>query len=508
MAQVAFSLTFEGSQEVPARATDAFGTGLVVFDTASSVASYVWQVSGLDFGPVTGQPAATETTADDVTGFHYHSAVRGVNAPIVFDVPVHDIDDVTVVRGPGNTWTVSGAWEPGDPANTSIDSFAAALAAAAPGTEVALYGNVHSTTFPGGEIRAQWVGFERQERDFNDDGNADILWRNDNGTVHIWQLDSAAVTAAADAGSLDPTTDILGTGDFGGDGRSDILVQAADGTVSLREMDGATVLAVTEVGVVDPAWQLQGTGDLNADSMADAVWRNADGTVRVWLMDGAAITAFADAGSADASWAIEGIGDFGGDGRSDILWRNDNGAVHLWQMNGTGVVTTGDVGFADASWQIGGVGDFGGDGRSDILWRNDSGAVHLWQLNGTALVASGDIGFADPTWHIGGVADVGGDGDSDILWRNDNGAVDVWQMAGGSVAANTNIGFADASWTLVPTDDTGPGPTAAASSAFAFDDLSAEPAGGGSDAAPASAPTGSSDPALLLTSHAMTAAAG
>jgi serralysin len=159
MAQTAFTLTFEGSQEVPPRTTSASGAGLVVFDSTTNTATYTWNVSGLDFGPISGQPSATPTTADDVTGFHFHNNVRGSNGPIVFDIlsGAQDADDLTIVNTGGNNWTISGAWEPTDPANTSINSFAAQLAGATIGSEVPLYGNIHTTTFPGGEIRGQLV---------------------------------------------------------------------------------------------------------------------------------------------------------------------------------------------------------------------------------------------------------------------------------------------------------------------------------------------------------------
>jgi serralysin len=157
MAQIAFTLFFEGSQEVPLQDTAASGTGLVVFDTTTNVATYTWNISGLDFGPVSGLPSATTTLADDVTGFHFHNNVRGQNGPIVFDIPDDDADDLDIVNTGGNNWTISGAWEPSDPAGTSINTFAATLAGATIGSDVPFYGNVHTNTAAGGLIRGQWV---------------------------------------------------------------------------------------------------------------------------------------------------------------------------------------------------------------------------------------------------------------------------------------------------------------------------------------------------------------
>jgi len=154
-----FTLTFTGDQENPPTGSTASGSGSVAWDSASNAATYRFTVSGVDFGPVLGQEAQTETTADDVTIHHVHNAPRGTNGPVVFGQigPAQDTDDLSVVENEDGSWTVSGVWEATDPANVSITTFADALTAATGGSDVPLYFNVHTTTFPGGEIRAQWV---------------------------------------------------------------------------------------------------------------------------------------------------------------------------------------------------------------------------------------------------------------------------------------------------------------------------------------------------------------
>ena len=90
----------------------------------------------------------------------------GVNGPIVFgqidqDPALRqDNDDLAVVLNPDGSWTLSGVWETTDPVNTtnlSIADFADDLGSATVGAAVPLYFNVHSTDFPGGEIRGQLV---------------------------------------------------------------------------------------------------------------------------------------------------------------------------------------------------------------------------------------------------------------------------------------------------------------------------------------------------------------
>jgi len=154
-----FTLVFTGDQEVPPNESTARGTGTVSWDSATNTAAYEFTVTGVDFGPVLGMEPQTETTADDVTIMHVHNAASGANGAVAFGQigPAQDGDDLSIVLNEDGSWTVSGVWEATDPANTSITEFAAALDAASAGSEVPLYANVHTTTFPGGEIRAQWI---------------------------------------------------------------------------------------------------------------------------------------------------------------------------------------------------------------------------------------------------------------------------------------------------------------------------------------------------------------
>jgi serralysin len=176
----AFRVVLEGSQEVqnPPVNTTASGLGTVVFDSEAVTASYSFNIQGVDFGPVTGGPPQTPNdTGDDVTRTHFHTAVAGVNGPIVFGQidtvdPAfeQDNDDLAVVLNPDGSWTVSGVWETTDPPNpmgVTITDFANDLGSATAGMAVPLYFNVHTSEFGAGEIRGQLVAIA--------DDNANVI---------------------------------------------------------------------------------------------------------------------------------------------------------------------------------------------------------------------------------------------------------------------------------------------------------------------------------------------
>jgi FG-GAP-like repeat len=293
--------------------------------------------------------------------------------------------------------------------------------------------------------------------DFNGDYRSDILWRNDNGGIALWQMNGATVTASSvtSTSSLPIGWKAAGTGDFNGDGQADIVWRNEDGRIVIWTMDGATVKSssLASVPTLDNSWQVAGTGDYNGDGKADLLWRNTNGAVVVWTMDGATVksSSLTSTPTLDSSWKVAGNSDFNGDGQADILWRNDNGTVALWQMNGAAITASTTVAKLTADWKVAGTGDFTGDGKADILWRNDNGSVALWQMDG-AIPTSKNLTSTptlDSSWSVAGIGDYNGDARADILWQNTNGATDIWTMNGSTVVASAlTSAAADGSWSI------------------------------------------------------------
>jgi Domain of unknown function (DUF4347)/FG-GAP-like repeat len=291
--------------------------------------------------------------------------------------------------------------------------------------------------------------------DFNNDNKSDILWRNDNGAIALWQMNGATVTPNLTSfPSRETSWKVAGTGDFNADGKSDILWRNDSGAIDIWTMNGAYVnsFSATSTPSLDPKWETVGTGDFTGDGKTDILWRNTnlnDNRVVLWTMDGSNVVSsqLTSTPTLDKSWKAAGTGDFNGDGKSDILWRNDDGSIALWQMNGTNVSSKlTSTPRLDNSWKINGTADFSGDGKFDILWRKDTGEIAIWTMDGTNVVSSQltSTPSLDNSWQIKGTGDFNGDGKADILWRKDNGITDpttdivaVWTMDGTNILSST-----------------------------------------------------------------------
>ena len=141
---------------------------------------------------------------------------------------------------------------------------------------------------------------------------------------------------------------VAGIGDFNGDGDADVLWRNSNGSLAEWLMDGSTISSSAtptyQGSVVSPdwSWNVAGVGDFNGGGDADILWRNSDGSLAMWLMDGSTITSSAtpayegSAVSPGSSWSVAGIGDFTG-ANDDILWRNSNGSLAMWLMDGSTV---------------------------------------------------------------------------------------------------------------------------------------------------------------------------
>ncbi len=175
--------------------------------------------------------------------------------------------------------------------------------------------------------------------DFNGDGRSDILWRNDNGRLSQWlgTANGGLSDNFANVNAFVPTSwKVAEIADFNNDGRADVLWRNDSGHLSqwLGTASGALIDNGTNVNQLVPnAWKIQDAADFNGDGFADVLWRNDNGQLSQWL--GSASGRLIDNGAVvnqfvPNAWKIAGTGDFNGDGRADIMWRNASGQISEW----------------------------------------------------------------------------------------------------------------------------------------------------------------------------------
>jgi Domain of unknown function (DUF4347)/FG-GAP-like repeat len=288
--------------------------------------------------------------------------------------------------------------------------------------------------------------------DFNGDNKSDILWRNTNGSIAIWQMNGFNLASAGIISTVDSSWKIASSGDFNGDSKSDILWRNTDGSVAIWQMDGLNIVSAGIIARLDNSWKIAGTGDFNGDNKSDILWRNNDGSTALWQMNGFSLLSGSYLGlSTDNTWKIAGTGDFNGDSKADILWRKNDGSTGLWQMNGASVLSASLLSLStDNTWKISGTGDFNGDNKADILWRKNDGSTGLWQMDGVNVFSASLLSLStDNTWKIFGTGNFNGDNKADILWRKNDGSTGLWQMHGANVlSAGLLGGTADNSWQI------------------------------------------------------------
>jgi len=150
-----FKANLTGSQEVPPRATDAFGFATLELNDAMTALTYDITIFGLDF---TG--SQTPDPLDNLIAAHIHAsatAFPGVNAGVVFGffgAPFNDNNPNDVVVSPFANdvgGRITGKWDAPEGNNTML---AAQLPNILAGSS---YLNFHTVQFPGGEIRGQIV---------------------------------------------------------------------------------------------------------------------------------------------------------------------------------------------------------------------------------------------------------------------------------------------------------------------------------------------------------------
>jgi hypothetical protein len=151
----------------------------------------------------------------------------------------------------------------------------------------------------------------------------DIVWRSTSGEVVLWTMQDTEIQSSSDVTSggtpvrVDSSWAMVGVGDFNDDGKADMLWRNTSGQIAEWQMNGSAVAAsgfVTSQGTVvapDASWHIVQIGDFNGDAQSDILWRSDSGAMAEWLMNGSQVAASVTPSLAnipvqpDASWQTQ-----------------------------------------------------------------------------------------------------------------------------------------------------------------------------------------------------------
>jgi len=132
--------------------------------------------------------------------------------------------------------------------------------------------------------------------DFDNNGSMDILWRKQStGQIRIWYMkylpayEFGSVAYITSPTDTNPDSEIVGSGDFNNDGNADILWRrATDGALRVWYMNNRTWLGTGTLPTESNLdWKVGGVGAYSGTSPNDIVWYNsATNDVRIWKMRG------------------------------------------------------------------------------------------------------------------------------------------------------------------------------------------------------------------------------
>jgi len=235
---------------------------------------------------------------------------------------------------------------------------------------------------------------EINRNDFNGDGLSDIVFQDQNGFLAAWFMNGETRLSTLffnPNNSGDPRWRVVGTGDFNSDGDGDLLFQHQDGTLSVWYLDGINLtgnalLNPSHAG--DAAWRVVATSDFNLDGKRDILFQHNSGELAIWYMNGVNLLSnvlTSPSNTGDSRWLAVGAADVDKDSRPDIIFQHTDGTLAVWFMNGQTRVDFDVLNPENPgpNWRVSAVGNYDAGVQNDLILQGINGDMQVWFMNGT-----------------------------------------------------------------------------------------------------------------------------
>src|SRR5271165_6640653 len=160
-------------------------------------------------------------------------------------------------------------------------------------------------------------------KDFNVNGQADLLWENTvTGQNAVWILANGVYASGISLPTVPPPWQIAGVGDFLGDGQADLVWEnTATGQRAIWILNNGMYVSSINLPTISTQWHIAGAADFLGTLRAGLVWENTvTGQRAIWILEYGVLTSVINLPTVSTQWHIAGAADFLGTGQAGLVW--------------------------------------------------------------------------------------------------------------------------------------------------------------------------------------------
>ena len=242
-------------------------------------------------------------------------------------------------------------------------------------------------------------------KDFNVDGQADLIWENTvTGQRGIWILKNGGVASAINLPTIPTQWRITGSADFLGNGQADLVWEnTVTGQRGIWILENGGLASIINLPTIPTQWHIAAAADFLGTLQAGLVWENTvTGERGIWILENGGLVSIINLPTIPTQWRIAGAADFLGTGQAGLVWENTVTGQHgIWILKDGGLASIINLPTIPTQWRIAGAADFLGTGQAGLVWENTvTGQRGIWILENGGLVSIINLPTIPIQWHI------------------------------------------------------------------------------------------------------------